>query len=172
MITIIIGTNRKDNFSQKIAKAYLGLLTDLDQDAQILHLNQLPASILDESVYSNKPQELLDIHAKYISPADKFVFVVPEYQGGFPGILKLFLDTSPGPFFRKKKAGLIGLSSGRAGNLRGTDQLTNVLNYLKVNVHFSKPKISGVESLFSGDELIDGDTINLLKDHAKAIAQF
>jgi NAD(P)H-dependent FMN reductase len=51
-----------------------------------------------------------------------------------------------------KKASIVGVSTGQAGNLRGQEHLTGVLNYLKVNVHFNKPKLSLVDKLFNEDK--------------------
>ena len=83
--------------------------------------------------------------------ADKFWFVFPEYNGGIPGMLKLFLDAisvrAYKATFHGKKACLTGISTGRAGNLRGLDQLTNILNYLQVIVHPNKVPISSISRL-------------------------
>ena len=42
---------------------------------------------------------------------------------------------------------LTGVSTGRAGNLRGMDHLASVLNYLKVMVHHNQLPISSVDKL-------------------------
>ncbi len=47
---------------------------------------------------------------------------------------------------------VVGVSTGQAGNLRGQEHLTGVLNYLKVNVHYNKPRFSSVDRLFSEDK--------------------
>lgn len=103
---------------------------------------------------------------------DKLIFVVPEYNGGFPGILKAFIDACPSNVFYGKKAGLIGLSAGRSGSLRAMDQLTNVLNYLQVNVYFAKPKLSGIDDLVKSEELVDTESLDILKKHASGFIEF
>lgn len=75
---------------------------------------------------------------------DRFVFVIPEYNGSYPGIAKLFLDTINPAIWEGKKAALVGVATGRAGNLRGMDHLTAVLNYLKMEVYSQKIPLSSV----------------------------
>jgi NAD(P)H-dependent FMN reductase len=50
-----------------------------------------------------------------------------------------------------KKAMLTGVSTGRAGNLRGMEHLTGILNYLKVTVMPNRLPISTVDRLMDGE---------------------
>jgi NAD(P)H-dependent FMN reductase len=103
----------------------------------------------------------------FILPAQKFVFIAPEYNGSFPGILKVFLDAIPPEMNRGKKSALIGVSSGRAGNLRGMDHLTGILNYLGMHVHPNKLPISSVLSLMDAEgNFRDEITKTVLEKHA------
>ena len=124
-------------------------------DLADIHLQEYENLLYEEAHVSDI---LASIQDSYIIPADKFVFVVPEYNGGMPGILKLFIDAMSvremEPTFFMKKACLTGVSSGRAGNLRGMEHLTGVLNYLQVVVFPNRLPISRVESFISGDKLV------------------
>ena len=53
-----------------------------------------------------------------------------------------------------KKALLTGVSTGRAGNLRGMEHLTGILHYLRVVVHPNKLPISVVDKLFDESNII------------------
>ena len=55
---------------------------------------------------------------------------------------------------------LAGVSSGRQGNARGMDDLTNILNYLKINVVPVKPPLSQIFNLLSEDGDIVDDGMN------------
>lgn len=70
-----------------------------------------------------------------ITATEKFIFIIPEYNGSFPGILKTFVDACqfPSSFFNKKAA-LVGLSSGKYGNVRGVDHFTGVCHYVRLQV--------------------------------------
>lgn len=173
MITIISGSNRKANKSLDIAKNYSIMLDEIGIENQIFSLNDLPSNMIHEDMYTKHSDEIIAIYNKYIEPVKKYVFVIPEYNGSFPGVLKIFMDSIPPAHFENTKAGLIGLSAGRAGNTRGTDQFTNVLNYLKVAVHFSKPKLSEIHGILnSKGEITNENTKNQLRLHAKMIAEF
>lgn len=149
MITIISGTNRVDNNSVKIARIIADDIRENSMEAQILSLEEVPAGILkasQEAKYDIDP-DFLAFQEKYLFDAEKFIIVMPEYNGSIPGILKLLVDaTDVKRAFYHKKACLIGIASGRGGNTRGMDQLTNILNYLKVNVYYNKMAISGIHN--------------------------
>ena len=137
MITVISGTNRKDSMTLKLATIYVELLS---QKTDNLHL----LSLEDLNVCDRNPP-MLEEEQKFLIPSEKFVFIMPEYNGSFPGILKLLLDNSDiKKCWWHKKAALVGLADGRGGNLRGLEHMTNILHYLKMNVHYNKIAVSRV----------------------------
>jgi chromate reductase, NAD(P)H dehydrogenase (quinone) len=161
MITVISGTNRSGNVSIKVAESVLELLTTNEIDAQILDLQKLPEDfVFRNDVFGNPDPGFSAISEQFIATADRFVFVIPEYNGSFPGVCKAFIDGVWPEHFKGKKASVIGLSSGRSGNLRGTDQLTNVLNYLEVVVVPLKVNIMYVDGQLD-------DNRNLINDKTR-----
>ncbi len=147
MITVISGTNRKDNLTQRVASYYRDLLEKKGIPHRYLTLENLPADFLQASVHhdASLTPGFEALQNEYLVPAGKFIFVMPEYNGSIPGILKLLIDSVDiEKVFYHKKALLTGISSGRAGNLRGLDHLTNILNYLKVTVYHNKLPISRI----------------------------
>jgi len=151
--TIISATNRQDSNTLKIAEAYQNLLKDKGIEARLLTLEGL--NVLDRN------PGLVAVEAEYLIPADKFIFVTPEYNGSFPGILKALMDNSDiSRAWWGKKALLTGVSTGRAGNLRGMEHLTGILHYLKVSVYHNKLPISVVNQLLDKDgKLTDPGTL-------------
>ena len=62
-----------------------------------------------------------------------------------------------------KKALLTGVATGRAGNLRGMDHLSAVLNHVKITVHPFQLPISGVDKLMDENgTFINKDTIAVI----------
>lgn len=167
MITIISATNRPDSNSLKIAQLYSQILEKQGLRSEILSLEKVPVDIAFNELFSRRSgkfQELLD---KYIIPSQKYVIIAPEYNGSFPGILKTFIDAMHPELLREKKVALVGVSSGRAGNLRGMDHLTGILHYLGLHVHPNKLPISSVLSLLDDKgNLIDENTSKTLEKHA------
>jgi chromate reductase, NAD(P)H dehydrogenase (quinone) len=156
MYTVISGTNRDDSNTEKVAKQYVDMLAAKGITASYLSLEGL------DVLKRNK--EFNEIESAVLIPAEKFIFVSPEYNGSIPGVLKAMIDISD---IRKvwwgKKALLTGVSTGRAGNLRGMEDLTGILNYLKVFVHPNKLPISVVDKLLNGAGVIgDASTINAI----------
>lgn len=156
MITIIGTTNRPDSNTSKVADIYLKHLTGLGQDAQVLDLKNVEAQWIQDSNYGMNSPEFEEVVSKFIRGASKLIFVVPEYNGGFPGYLKFFMDACDYGDFKGKKVALMGLASGRSGNVRGLDHLTGILHYLGSEVYSKKVYLSQVNhSLTPEGELVN-----------------
>ena len=169
---VISGTNRKGSRTRVVAEKYCEILKEKGAVVEFLSLEDLPGDFLDSTMYESRSEYVENIVETKIKAVDKYIFVMPEYNGGFPGVLKLFIDgVSPTDFYHKKAA-LIGLSSGKQGNSRGMDAFTNVLNYMRVNVMFRKPKLSGIESVMPNGTLDDNGILNLLDEHAAEFIAF
>lgn len=159
MITIISGTNRKKSNSLKVANLYASLLAQKGVPNQVLDLQYLPDNFLVSDLYGKRSETVTKMIAQYIEPVTQFIFVLPEYQGGFSGVAKLFLDAVEPSYFYHKKAALVGVSSGKAGNLRGMDAFGNVLNYLEVEVLSNKVKLSSIEKTLNPDNSITDEEV-------------
>ncbi|MGL6269067.1 MAG: NADPH-dependent FMN reductase [Chitinophagaceae bacterium] len=151
--TIISGTNRQGSNTMKVALQYQQMLEGRGIHAALVSLVGLDLN--------EKSSQLLRLEEDELIPTDKFIIVLPEYNGSYPGSLKAMIDmTDIRKVWWGKKALLTGVSTGRAGNLRGMDHLTGALNYLKVTVHHNKLPISSVDKLLShGGVITDPPTI-------------
>ncbi|GAB4252166.1 MAG: hypothetical protein Kow0079_06780 [Vicingaceae bacterium] len=164
MITIISSSNRKNNNTQIIAKELFNIIRSKQLPAQYFSLEDLPENFKLSDIYEYDNSPLQKIIDDYIDSADVLIFVMPEYNGSYPGVLKVFIDAVKPQYFKGKKVGLIGVASGRAGNLRGLDQLTNVFNYMGAHVAPYKLPISGIENLIEENRLVDKETRNVLEN--------
>ena len=163
MITIIAGTNRKNSVTLKVARYYEKLLNQRGENCQVLDLAKLPKDFVFSSLYGEENLDFAQITEQFIFAPSKLVVVTPEYNGSFPGIMKSFIDG----WNPKKVSGkwvalvaLVGVSSGRQGNARGMDDLTNILNYLKINVIPVKPPLSQIFNLLNENEDISDEGMN------------
>ena len=154
MYTIISGTNRPNSNTLKIAKEYRKLLHKTGQEAHLLSLEGL--NVLESNAVFH------EIERELLIPVPKFIFISPEYNGSIPGVLKAMFDISDiERSWWNKKALMTGVSTGRAGNLRGMEHLTGILNYMKVTVHHNKLPISLVNTLLNADgEITDTRTLD------------
>ena len=171
-ITIISSSNREDNKSILFAELCANLLENQGIKTNLFSLQNIPDILSGLAMYDFANSPISDIVEKYLSPVDKLVFVIPEYNGSFPGILKLFIDAVHPSNFKNKKAALVGISSGRAGNIRGMDHLTNILNYIKVDVYHHKVPIASIDSLIKDGNVIDENVKNRLNDLMTQFVKF
>lgn len=159
MITLISGTNRKNNVSLQVTKEYSNMLSDQGINNQILDLSDLPKDFLFTALYGESNKTFDEIVSKYIVGATSLVIVSPEYNGSYPGILKSFIDGWNPKILKSINVALVGVASGRQGNSRGMDQITNVLNYLNFKVIPFKIPISKVyEVVDKSGKIIDAGT--------------
>ena len=156
MYTIISGTNREGSNTLKIAELYHSLLAQKGIPAHVVSLVGIDLN--------RRGPELEKLEKEVLIPTDKFIFILPEYNGSYPGSLKAMIDlTDIKNVWPGKKALLTGISTGRAGNLRGMDHLTGTLNYLKVHVHHNKLPISTVDKLMDeGGRIQDKATLDVI----------
>jgi len=166
MYTIISGTNRVDSNTIKVAQLYQSVLEQNGIRPSML-------SLVGLNVLERNPA-YIEVENKYILPAVKFIFISPEYNGSIPGVLKCLFDISDtGKAWAGKKALLTGVSTGRAGNLRGMEHLTGILHYLRVIVHPNKLPISVVDKLFNDQQLItDQATLAAINQQMEEFIQF
>jgi chromate reductase len=141
-IVVLSCTNRPDSNTLKVSRIYERILKNKGCDATVLDFSLLPENIAFAETFGKRSPAYAGIIQEYVSPTRKFIFVAPEYNGSFPGILKTFLDSMSPREWNDKDACLVGVSDGRAGNLRGMDHLTGILNYLKMHVFHNKLPIS------------------------------
>lgn len=134
MVTIIAGTNRKKSNTLKVAQYYQHELGKKGVAAEILSLEALPPDFIVSDFYGQRSERFLPLQER-ITATLKFIFVIPEYNGSFPGVLKAFIDACSFPdSFVGKKAALVGLSSGKYGNIRGVEHFAGVCSYLGLHV--------------------------------------
>lgn len=174
MITLISGTNRPESNSIAIVNMYAALLQKHGMPYQILDLAKLPADFTVTALYDNtgKNQEFNKL-ASMIATSDKFVFVVPEYNSSFPGVLKAFIDGLEYPnTFKNKKGALIGLSSGMQGSGLALSHLSDILNYLGLHVMAMRLKLAHIEKNFNGTHLTNQLYQELLEQHVEQFLNF
>jgi len=166
MITIIAGTNRQESMTLRTARAYYNIIATHTDDVQLLSLE-------NKQVWE-RGTDMKELETQYLLPATKFLFIMPEYNASFPGVLKMMIDNSD---IKKcwwyKKAALVGISDGRAGNLRGTEHMTAILNYMKVNVLYNKLLLSKIkEEIDLNSEILKPETKHLINIQIEELLSF
>ncbi len=179
MITVINGTNRLNNNSHVFAQhLYELLLNYANEEVKYLSLDQVPHDWFFPEMYEkgNQAESVTYLQDEFISAANKFYIISPEYNGGITGALKLFIDAisirNYNTNFKNKKAALVGTASGRAGNLRGMDQLTHILQHMGAIVMPQQLPISRIETLIESNKIKDVTTLETMEKHVLAFVNF
>ena len=157
MITLISGTSRIGSNSLKVAQTYQVLLKEANVQYRLLDLSSHNVTVKNDAFVA--------MESEFLIPAEKFIFILPEYNGSFPGIVKLMIDNSAvSTCWHHKKALLTGVSTGRAGNLRGMEHFTGSLMHMKMTVHPNRLPLSMVDKLMNDNNLIgDEGTLTAIR---------
>lgn len=148
-IGIIIGTNRENSISAKIADYYSGRLTERNLSHEVINLKDLPPGFVFSHMFGTTDPEFAPFQEK-IDRHDKLIFIIPEYNGSFPGVLKAFVDALRHPdSFSRKKIALVGVSSGAYGNSVGLSHFSDVLAYLNADILGLRLKLANILAHFS-----------------------
>ncbi len=173
MITIVSGTNRKNSHTLMVAKFYQKEILKRGIEANLFSLEDLPPTIIVSDLYGARSEAFKPIQ-EMITKTEKFLFVIPEYNGSFPGVLKVFIDACAYPeSFYGKKAALTGVSSGKYGNIRGIDHFTGVCNYCHMHVLPLKLHIPLIRQELDESQLIvKEDTLNFISEQIDKFLAF
>ncbi len=173
MTTVICTTNRPKNQTIKIVEKYIELLEAKGEPCMKLSMEDLPADFIVSDSYGNRTEGFDKLVKEYITPAERLVIISPEYNASYPGVFKAFIDALEYKSLRGKKAGLVGVASGRGGNALGMAHLTDVLHHAEVEVMFNRLPISSVYNLVDKNKaLIDEATIEALDKHCDQLLAF
>ncbi|MBC6993589.1 NAD(P)H-dependent oxidoreductase [Neolewinella lacunae] len=175
MITVISGTNRPASRTLLFATHFQRQLEALGASTRLLDLAELNLSHFIPEMYNaaEMAPELRELQQHYVLEAEKLAIFVPEYNGSYPGVLKLFLDgisvNAYSQNVKGKVIALVGIATGRAGNLRGMDHLADTIAHMGGWVLPNKLPISGVEHLLTDGRLNDAATEKALLRHAEQL---
>lgn len=172
-LKIISGTDRPSSNSLRISHYLQKEYRNYGIDADIVNLQDFPTSAVDGGRYGDKPKEVVDFIQPIIE-ADALVIVCPEYNGGYPGILKLMIDYLPFPeSLNKKPISFIGHANGAFGAVRAVEQLQQVVGYRNAHVFPERVFIPRIGKNFDDEEGIsDPFQQDLLQAQIKNFIEF
>jgi NAD(P)H-dependent FMN reductase len=121
-------------------------------ETELIDVAMLPIPV-DDAGEGAKDPEL----AETMNRADALVIVAPEYNHGYPGLLKHVLDTNL-PEYIHKAAGIVGVSAGVFGGARMIQNLVPVLRELGLVTIFWDVNFTSVHSRFDDDGALLDET--------------
>lgn len=131
-IAVVVGSLRRESINRKLANG-IEKLAPPDFAFKHIEIGDLPLYDQDEDAHQAASVQRLKADIK---AADGLLFVSPEYNRSFPGVLKNAIDHASRPYGQSawsgKPAGILGASSGAIGTALAQQHLRNVLAYLDV----------------------------------------
>lgn len=164
MFVVIAGTNRPDSNSLKVARLVEACVQSAGAQAQLMSLVDLPPELFRPEAYAAKPAAFAPFQAA-IDGCSGVLVVVPEYNGGFPGALKYFIDMLRFPgSLQGVPSGFVGISAGMWGGLRAVEQLQMVFQYRFAHLYPRRVFLPTIhEKLDDAGQLRDADLATRLQ---------
>ncbi len=172
-LCIISGTNRRNSQTRRVADLVDRTYQSHGITPTMLDLIDLPQGLLSPDAYAKKPDSF-SAFTDVVLASDGLHVVTPEYNGGIPGILKLFIDMLPFPeSFENRPVAFTGLAAGRWGALRPVEQLQQIFGYRNAHIFNQRVFLPGIGDLLADDgTLAAGLTSELFHQQIRDFAQY
>lgn len=172
-LKIISGTDRPNSNALRIARYLEKCYRQHGVNTGIIDLQDFPTSEVKGGPYKEPPEEVAAF-TRSVLEAEALVVVCPEYNGGYPGILKLFIDYMPFPeSLNKKPISFVGEATGAFGALRAVEQLQQVVGYRNAHVYPERVFIPRVHKNFEEEQgITDSFQQELLDAQIENFIQF
>jgi len=142
-IPVILGTARQGRASENVAKFVFGEVQKrAGIETELIDIRTLNFPNDDAGEQIKDPQ-----FSATMERADGLVIVTPEYNHGYPGLLKHVLDSNLKEYVHKA-VGVCGVSAGGFGGVRVIENLLPVLRELGLVAIFWDGHFSGAPKLF------------------------
>src|SRR6516164_4782743 len=140
---VILGTSRQGRASEHAAAFVLNHVSRRpDVRTKLIDIRNIRLTIDDAGEAIKDPK-----FSGTVNEADALIFVVPEYNHSFPGLLKHVLDTNLKEYIHKA-AGVCGVSAGPFGGARMIQNFLPVLRELGMMTIFSDVYFGSAGKLF------------------------
>jgi NAD(P)H-dependent FMN reductase len=145
-IPVVLGTVRQGRMSEHVARFVHGELSKrAGVESELIDIRGLNLTFEDEGGAARDER-----FTAAVARADALVLVVPEYNHGYPGLLKHALDTNLKEYIHKA-VGVCGVSAGPFGGTRVIENLLPVLRELGLVTIFWDGHFSSVGKAFDAE---------------------
>lgn len=142
-IPIILGTPRQGRLSEHAAHfVFQQTRKRAGVETELIDVRDLPLALNDAG-----EQIKIPAFSEAMKRADGLILVVPEYNHGYPGLLKHALDTNLEEYIHKA-VGICGVSAGPFGGSRVIEHFLPVLRELGLVMISTDVNFSRVQDVF------------------------
>src|SRR5947209_13115428 len=142
-IPLILGTARQERQSEHVARFIFEKTKKRDGvETELIDVRTLPMRLDDAGEQMKDPA-----FSSTIQRCDGLILVTPEYNHGYPGLLKHALDMNLKEYIHKA-VGICGVFAGPAGGARVIENLAPVMRELGLVIIFEDVNFGAVQTLF------------------------
>ena len=173
MLTILAGTNRPGSSTRKVVRHLEGVYRGLSRPFTVVDLLELPPDAFTSTSYAQKPAALQPFIDQMLASTALLV-VTPEYNGGFPGALKYFIDMLPFPAsLQGRPTAFVGVAAGEWGALRPIEQLQAIFGYRNAYLYPDRVFIRQCMKVIDAEgKITDPDIVKRLAAQAEGFLKF
>ena len=142
-IPVILGTPRQGRMSEHVGRFVIEEVRKREDIAtELIDVRKMKLPVTDAGEALKVPQ-----FSATVDRADALIIVAPEYNHGYPGLLKHALDSNLKEYIHKA-VGICGVSAGPFGGARVIENLLPVMRELGLVTIFWDVNFSSVEKVF------------------------
>ena len=142
-IPVILGTARQGRHTENVARFVLEQTKKrADVETELIDVRELPMKLDDAGEQMKDPN-----FSAAIERCDGLIIVTPEYNHGYPGLLKHALDMNLKEYIHKA-VGICGVSAGPFGGARVIEALLPVMRELGLVTIFWDVNFGNVQTIF------------------------
>ena len=173
MLTILAGTNRPGSSTRKVVRHLEGVYRGLSRPFAVVDLLELPTDAFTSISYAQKPAGLQPFIDRMLASTALLV-VTPEYNGGFPGALKYFIDMLPFPeSLQRRPTAFVGVAAGEWGAIRPVEQLQALFAYRNAYLYPERVFIRQCTKVFDAEgNITDADIVKRFAAQAEGFLKF
>jgi len=123
----------------------------------------------------NNPPAIVVEFQNAVKTADAALFITPEYNRSFPGVLKNAIDWATRPYgqnlWKRKPAAIIGASVSRFGTFGAQQHLKNVCCFLDMNL-MNQPEFCFDASTSMDENGIAATSVGFVQQYLAAFEQW
>lgn len=170
-IAILVGSLREKSFNKQLAEN----IERLAPDGVTFETGDIDLPLFNQDLEADFPAKAKALK-DLVERSDGVLFITPEYNRSFPGVLKNAIDWASRPWgqnsFNGKPVAIAGASVGALGTTQAQAALRNVLIYLNTEI-MGQPEVyfnatAGLEENGEASESAQG----FLKDFVDAFVTF
>ncbi|MCH8494308.1 MAG: NAD(P)H-dependent oxidoreductase [Balneolales bacterium] len=172
-LTIVATTDRPGSNTLRFAKHIKPMYEELGLSVKLISLEDFPIADVAGGRYGADIPSIKKFNDDVLN-TDGILFVIPEYNGSFPGIFKLFIDYLPFPnSFLGMPMAFVGIAAGSFGGLRAVEQAEMIVGYRNAYVFPERVFIAEFNKVYTDQDGLSKPLYKqLLKSQVKNFATY